>query len=219
MTSVAVRLGTVRAPTSGVADIWFARIGDHAHDVERYSRDFLSPDENARARDYRSREAAERYVVTRSLVRCVLSQQLGMAPIEVPVGRTETGKPILTSGVHFNVSHSGDLVLLAVSANRDVGIDLERRREIPCVQALVERWLTPAEREDVGRRIANGAELSDAFLRVWSYKEARLKALGVGISGASGASFRAVDAVPLDDLLEQIARPGDSGYVGALAFA
>lgn len=219
MTRVASRLGTVRAPTTGVADVWFARVGDHSHDVDRYTRDLLSSDERERVREYRSRDTAERYVVTRSLVRCVLSQQLGVAPPAVPVGRTEAGKPIVTSGVHFNVSHSGNLVLLALSTDRDVGIDLERRREIPRVEALVERWLTPGEREDVGRRIANGAELSDAFLRVWSCKEARLKALGVGISGAAGTTFRAVDAVPLDDLLDQIVRIGDAGYVGALAFA
>lgn len=218
MIEAASRLGTVRAPTAGAADVWFARVGDHVVDVDRFSQDYLSDEERERVRAYRSRETAERYVVTRSLVRCVLSEALGVAPAEVPVIRTGTGKPVV-SGVHFNVSHSGDLVLVAVSGEREVGIDLERRREVPRVEALIERWFTRDEREDVGRRIANGAELSEAFLRVWSFKEARLKALGVGISGASSASYRAVDAVPLDDLLDQLTAPDEPGYVGALAFA
>lgn len=218
MIEAASRLGTVRAPTTGAADVWFARVGDHVVDVDRFSQDYLSDEERERVRAYRSRETAERYVVTRSLVRCVLSEALGVAPAEVPVIRTGTGKPVV-SGVHFNVSHSGDLVLVAVSGEREVGIDLERRREVPRVEALIERWFTRDEREDVGRRIANGAELSEAFLRVWSFKEARLKALGVGISGASSASYRAVDAVPLDDLLDQLTAPDEPGYVGALAFA
>ena len=219
MIGLASRLGTVRAPTNGAADVWFARVGEHAPAVDRLSAEFLPAQEREKVGTYRSRDTAERYVVTRSLVRCVLSKELGVAPRDVPIGLTETGKPYLPNRIRFNVSHSGDLVLLAVSGQRDVGVDLERRRSLARVDALIERWLTVDEREDVGRRLANGAALSDAFLRVWSFKEARLKALGVGIAGAASASFRAVDAVPLDDLLEQIAGSNDAGYVGALAFA
>lgn len=219
MTLIARRLGTIRAPSAGAADVWFARIGEHATDVELLSRTYLSANERTKLARYKSPAAAERYVVTRALVRCVLAEEIGTAPGDVPISLSETGKPILPNRVHFNLSHSGDLVVLAVSREREVGVDLERRRELPRVDALIERWLTMDEREDVGRRIANGAGLPDAFLRVWSFKEARLKALGVGISGASGASFRAVDAVALDDLLDQITEPGDAGYVGALAFA
>lgn len=212
------RLGTVLAPTTGAADIWFARVGEHAAEVNRLAGALLTAEEREKLSAYRTRDTAERFVVTRALVRCVLADRLGVAPTDVPIRQTGTGKPIV-EGVHFNVSHSGDLVLLAASAEREVGIDLERRRDIHRVEALVQRWLTPEEREDVGRRIANGAAPSEAFLRVWSFKEARLKALGVGIARASTTSFRAVDAVPLDDLLEQIAGAGDAGYVGALAFA
>jgi 4'-phosphopantetheinyl transferase len=219
MRPFASRLGTIRAPTAGNADIWFARIGDHAADVDRFGKDHLSAQERGRLEAYKDQAAAERYVVTRALVRCVLGEEIGIAPRDVPISLTESGKPILPNRIHFNVSHSGDLVVLAVSREREVGIDLERRRGVPRADALIERWLTLEEREDVGRQIANGADISEAFLRVWSFKEARLKALGVGISGASGASFRAVDAVALDDLLEQITTPGDAGYVGALAFA
>lgn len=212
------RLGTVLAPTAGAADVWFARVGEHAAEVDRLADAVLTAAERRTLSAYRTRDTAERFVVTRSLVRCVLAKLLRVAPTDVPVRQTESGKPVV-DGVHFNVSHSGDLVLLAASADREVGIDLERRRDIHRVEALVQRWLTPEEREDVGRRVANGADPSEAFLRVWSFKEARLKALGVGIARASMASFRAVDAVPLDDLLAQIVGPGDAGYVGALAFA
>ena len=130
------------------------------------------------------------------------------------------GKPVVAEGIHFNVSHSGDLILLALSPERAVGVDVERRREVPRVQAMTERWLTAAERADVASLRARGASDSDAFLRVWSLKEARLKALGVGISGASRAPVDAVHALPLDHLLDPIA--GDrygQGYVGAVAFA
>ena len=216
---VGARLGRVAA-ASAVADVWFAWVGDHARDVDRFSREYLSPDEDARRRRYRNREAAERYVVTRSLTRIVLSEHLGIPARDIRVSRTEAGKPIVTRGAHFNVSHSGDLVVLALSDARPVGVDVERKREVVRVQALVARWLTETERAEVARLTAHGASASDAFLRVWSLKEARLKALGVGISGGGAASLDTVDAVPLDDVLGAIpGRPYDQHYVGALAFA
>jgi 4'-phosphopantetheinyl transferase len=205
-----------------VADVWFAWVGDHAGDVDRFSRDCLSPDERARLDSYRSRAAAERYVVTRSLVRMVLSDRLGVGARELQVSRTDTGKPVVSQGVHFNVSHSGDLILLALSDARSVGVDVERRREVQRVQAMTRRWLTETERAEVDRLTARGASSSEAFLRVWSLKEAGLKALGVGISGASRASLAHVQAKPLDHLLDPLAQNrdgGDAGYVGAIAFA
>lgn len=208
------------AAHAATAEVWLAWVGDHAGDVERFSRGYLSDEECERLDAYRSREAAERYVVTRSLVRIVLGERLGMPPREVRVSRTDTGKPVVAEGVHFNVSHSGDLILLAVSDKRPVGVDVERRREVVRVDALVERWLTQDERRDIDRLKGAGASDSEAFLRVWSLKEARLKALGVGIAGASGAVFHAVDTQPLDRLLDPLARARDDrGYVGAVAFA
>jgi len=127
---------------------------------------------------------------------------------------------VVAEGIHFNVSHSGDLILLGVSDARSVGIDVERRRDVRRVQQLIDRWLTDDERDDLSRHVADGTSPSDAFLKVWSLKEARLKALGVGVSGSGGAALDRVDAVALDDLLDSLASSGDAlGYVGALAFA
>jgi len=216
---VGERLGTVDL-AGAVADLWFAWVGDHAGDVERFSRDSLSDDERARLGKYRSREAAERYVVTRSLVRIVLSDRLGIPAPEINVSRTDTGKPVVAEGVHFNVSHSGDLVLLALSDTRAVGVDVERRRTVPRVDSLIQRWLTDDEQHDLQRLRAAGVTDSEAFLRVWSLKEARLKALGVGIAGAAAARVRSVDVLPLDNLLDPLlGQHYDQGYVGAVAFA
>ena len=196
-----------------------AWVGDHVHEVDEFSRRFLSDDECRRLDAYRSKAAAERYVVTRSLVRIVLGEHIREEPRKVRVSRTDLGKP-LSERVHFNVSHSGDLVLVAVSDDRAVGVDVERRRPVQRVRAMAERWLTADERRELERMRGASGDESDAFLRVWSLKEARLKALGVGISGAASAGLDAVDAQPLDALLDALAdRPGERGYVGAVAFA
>ena len=205
---------------SAEADVWYAWVGDHADDVDRFTGRYLSAEEDARLRRYRSRDAAERYVVTRSLVRIVLSEHLHIAPREIRVSRTDTGKPVVAEGLHFNVTHSGDLILLALCSERPVGVDVERKRKVQRVNALVDRWFTEAERLEMAALTERGTPASDAFLRIWSFKEARLKALGVGISGASGARQRKVDALPLDHLLDTlIEQRDDQGYVGALAFA
>jgi 4'-phosphopantetheinyl transferase len=210
-------LGTVRTGL-GVADIWFAWVNDSAYDVARLSGDVLSDAERVRVDQYRNPDAACRYVVTRALVRGVLSQRLGVAPRAVDVRVTDLGKPVVSDDLHFNVTHSAELIMLAVSSDRAVGIDVERRREVKRAGALITRWLTPSERDNVGALQQGGLSESDAFLRVWSAKEARLKALGVGISGATTADVAKVVAVPLDELLAKAA--GDAGgYVGAVAFA
>ncbi len=211
------RLGTVGAGSSR-AEIWVAWVGDHLRDVDQFSRRYLSDAECERLGSYRSRAAAERYVVTRSLVRTVLGAHTGVAPTAVRVRLTPTGKPE-AEGVHFNVTHSGEIILLALCDDRPIGVDVERRREVLRVQALVDRWLTDAERVELSALRGRGLGDSDAFLRVWSLKEARLKALGVGISAAGSAELSRVSAQGLDDLLDPIARDDDSGYVGAVAFA
>lgn len=212
-------LGTIGTKNAS-ADVWFAWSGSHLDDVPRLSRTLLSREERERLARYRSRETAERYVVTRSLVRVVLSERLGRPPAEIEVSRTQTGKPVITDQVHFNVSHSGDLILMAVSSQRPVGVDVERRRHVPRVGALEQRWLTETERRDFTTLRGLGVDESDAFLRVWSLKEARLKALGVGISGASAAPVSSVQALPLDELLSSLSADGDDvPYVGAIAFA
>jgi 4'-phosphopantetheinyl transferase len=214
--AVGLQLGIARAAGAG-AEIWAARVGEHASDLELYSREVLSAEERARLERYRSRDSAERYVVTRSLVRSVLGRRLGVPPREVDVRYTDRGKPVIADAIHFNVSHSADLIVMAVCHDRPVGIDVERRREVARVDALASRWLTSGERDDVSRIAATGLSLSEAFLRVWSLKEAKLKALGVGIAGASVAATDQVEAVPLDAVLEEL--PDGAGFVGAVAFA
>ena len=210
----------VASSRRGSAEIWYAWVGEHVPDIDRFSRNLLSDEEQAHLTGYRVREAAERYVVTRSLVRAVLSERLAISPRGIQVSRTDTGKPVVAQGVHFNVSHSGDLILMAVSDERAIGVDIERKREVQRVDAMLRRWLSAEEQAAFATLRRTGASPSEAFLRLWSLKEARLKALGVGISGASRARLDIVEAFALDQLLERLtARHADAGYVGAIAFA
>src|SRR5205085_9792868 len=133
------------------------------------------------------------------------------------VQHTDTGKPVIAGNCHFNVSHSVNLIVLAVGERRAIGVDVERVRNVPRVEALARRWLTVPERAELQRQTQSGLSESDAFLRVWSLKEAHLKALGVGISGASDPLLQQTEVRSLDHLLGRLERrAGERGYVGAL---
>jgi 4'-phosphopantetheinyl transferase len=97
----------------------------------------------------------------------------------------KNGKPYLNgSDIFFNISHSGDYVVLAV-AGREVGVDIEKIA--PYSEAVSARCFTPEEREWVSRAGDN------AFFRVWTAKESAAKAIGLGLS-LSPSSFSVLPA-------------------------
>ncbi len=126
--------------------------------------------------------------------RAFLRSQLG--PVEF--GINEHGKPrIVDSRWHFNASHSGELMLLALSSI-EVGIDIERVRPIVHLDHLAAKYFPG---EPIGDR--------DSFCRAWVRREALLKAHGIGIRGLSThrdlpAGWRLIDL------------PVPSGYYASL---
>jgi phosphopantetheine--protein transferase-like protein len=113
-------------------------------------------------------------------LRQVLARYLEEGPEEVELTVGEHGKPRLAGEqLHFNLSHSGAMALIAVCQDREVGVDVERIKPGRDLIALAERALLPADAEAV-REAAEG-EREATFYRRWACHEARLKCLGVGI--------------------------------------
>jgi 4'-phosphopantetheinyl transferase len=140
-------------------------------------------------------------------LREVLAAVLGMAAGEVELVTGRNGKPELATGtLRFNLSHSGDLALVAVTRDREVGVDVERvdlRRD---VARLARRALDPAAAEAVLALPA--AERSRAFHRAWARREAVAKCAGTGLS------------VPVPDTPRQVHDlEVAEGYAGAVAVA
>jgi 4'-phosphopantetheinyl transferase len=128
-----------------------------------------------------------RFVICRTTLRAILGHYLGRPPAELTFAQGPHGKPYLnavhTSGyIQFNVSHSHELALVAVSARRELGVDLERVRPVDDMDGIVARFFAPAERLAFDR-LPPGDRLS-TFYRYWTLKEAYLKASGVGLSRA-----------------------------------
>lgn len=115
--------------------------------------------------------------------RGVLARYLGVAPPAVVLARGPYGKPRLAAPaggapLEFNLAHSGGLVALAV-ARHGVGVDVEAIAPLPGLDALAARCLDAAER--AAWLAAPAAGRLDAFLRLWTRKEACLKAAGTGL--------------------------------------
>ena len=147
------------------------------------------------------------------------------------IARTERGKPYAPSlpQIDFNLSHAREQVLIAVAREQPVGIDLERvDREIE-IDDIARRYFSRAEAQAI-EALAPERKLA-AFLRLWTCKEAVLKALGEGISfGLERVAFALdADGAPsrVSDIAPEAGRPDDwrivridpaAGYFGALAW-
>lgn len=142
-------------------------------------------------------------------LRQVLSLYLGEEPDAIELVRDEHGKPRLAvdSGrLCFNLSHSGDLSLVAVCHGGEVGVDVETIRPRRDLVALAERALAPADSDAV--RAAPAAERAEVFYELWTRHEARLKCLGVGL----GTTL--IDPTP--PIAVETVQPGP-GYAAAVA--
>lgn len=143
----------------------------------------LPTEERARAERFRIGSARRRFVLARTLLRRELATIVGVEPSVVGIGVGERGKPHMTgpqtaTPPRFNLSHSGDLVVVVI-ADVEVGVDVEHLRPVANADRLARRYFSPAERRMV--RALGGAERDRAFLRIWTQKEAYLKATGIGV--------------------------------------
>ena len=147
----------------------------------------LAADERARAERISFSEGRRRFVVGRASLRRLLGSRLGLPASEVQLVEGDHGKPALdpcyapaTRGLTFNLTHSGELALLAI-ANREVGIDLESPLRSVDAMAVVRRFFSEAERRGFDA-MPPGADRDRLFFRVWTRKEALVKAIGRGLS-------------------------------------
>ena len=187
--------------------------------LEEPAGDNLSPEEGARAERLTRLDDRRRFVAARSLLRIILAEVLGLADdpkgSKIRVGYGPAGKPFLVDDpqLHFNVSHSDDIAVIAVTRVGEVGIDVERQRAMP-------------DREDVERLVFNEAERTallacpaeerdSVFYRIWTRKEALLKAMGVGLPALADPDAASLTHAGTAWLVTSL--PHLDGYAAALA--
>jgi 4'-phosphopantetheinyl transferase len=145
----------------------------------------LSAEELSRAARFHFEVHRNRFITGRALVRAVLGRYLGVEPTQVEFAYGPNGKPVLagrfaSAALHFNLAHSANLALLAVTAAGPIGVDLEHIRPLDDFEELVARFFSP--RESAAFQALPPAQRPAAFYNLWTCKEALLKATGEGIA-------------------------------------
>jgi 4'-phosphopantetheinyl transferase len=145
----------------------------------------LAEDEIERARRYKFARDRRRFVAARAFLRRTLAGYVSATPRELIFAYGRSGKPELppvSNGetVAFNLSHAGDLALLAVTRDRRVGVDVEYIDELPDLHAVASRFFSARENAALNEFPANSRVVG--FYRCWTRKEAFLKALGDGLA-------------------------------------
>lgn len=172
--------------------VWRLRLERDAARIAAW-RAALPAEEQVRAARFRQPDDVARFVVGRHALRRILAVRLGLAPQAVPLVPGPNGKPILAPGPspwEFNLSHSGDWILIALAWRRRVGIDVEAWRDLEYA-TLAERAFAPEERAALAA--VPEVEQAATFFAVWTRKEAVLKARALGL-GAFPLEDFAVEA-------------------------
>jgi 4'-phosphopantetheinyl transferase len=171
----------------GDVHVWRTSLTDHGSDSKLEAlNEVLAPDEKQRASRYYFRRDRNRFVVARALARIILGRYIGVSPREIRFTYNLFGKPFLDglSGVirklQFNVAHSHNAALIAVTGDRKIGIDVEWIRDDIDVSPIVERFFS---QEEIGElRKSSRCDRRQTFYQYWTCKEAFVKAVGKGLS-------------------------------------
>ena len=147
----------------------------------------LSSDETCRIERARSQQVKRRFLISRGILRELLARYLGTEPAEIKFKYNAHGKPSLDDehaswSLKFNLSHSGDLALVAVAVGRDIGVDVEycRAGSVGDRMRVARRYFSTSEYAFLDRLPVE--DRVDSFYRLWTCKEAFIKATGLGLT-------------------------------------
>ncbi len=207
--------------------VWRTRLDPPRLRVDDLFR-HLSSDEAERAARFRLAKHRDRYVVGRGTLRTILSRYLDTPPRDLRFTYNGRGKPELAAfDLQFNVTHSREIALFAVTRTAPVGVDIEHIRPNVTDDRIAERFFAPREVEAL--HALDPSVRREAFFRCWTRKEAFVKACGEGLSLALDRFVVSLSPDEAPALLETKDDPNEAnewslhelypgpGYVAALA--
>lgn len=168
-------------------DIWHCRTNGMVFDDEkkRYAH-CLTHAEQEKAENFLFERDRLNSLMSRALLRLSLSWYCpDVDAKDWPIAIDSLGKPYLDAVINgrhieFNISHSGDVVLCAVTRTGPVGIDIETTKHMSDLQGFSRRFLAPEEFFALSRKCFT--ERNSFFFKLWTLKEAYLKAIGSGLN-------------------------------------
>ncbi|MEH0818768.1 MULTISPECIES: 4'-phosphopantetheinyl transferase family protein [unclassified Micromonospora] len=203
--------------------VWILAAAVPADELARY-RAVLDADERDRAARFGTGALRDRFTVAHGALRVLAGRATGTTPAALTWRRGRYGKPALTgpwSGLHTSLSYSGDLVAVALSEGRPVGVDIQHVTPGGDPVSASARFFDPRE----ARHVAAGPDQAGRalrFARLWARKEAAVKAAGgrlwpnLGVPVHPGDVVECVDPAGPHRLTDL---PTPAGYAVAVALA
>lgn len=174
-----------------VIDIWLCQSAP----LQNKQDDFLSllsMEEKSRAERFKFAVHRNRFIIFHGFMRTVLANYLNMEPASLQFQEGDKGKPYLddnagnSQSLQFNLSHTQDVALLAVTQGSEIGIDIEHIERKTDWKGVCRRFFTKAEQYALFS-LPTEALQERAFYELWTRKEAYMKVLGSGLSLAPTA--------------------------------
>lgn len=179
--SAITALKRIRLPSTEI-EVWQARLDLPAGEITRY-KNILSRDEIQRADRFHFEHDRRRFAVARGILRQLLGRRLNISPAKITFEYMKHGKPRVrdtATQLHFNVSHSWERALYALSENSQMGVDIEYTNRDIDYLGVAKRLFTIREYSQLLRLTTSIRKR--AFFNCWTRKEAIIKAAGDGLT-------------------------------------
>jgi 4'-phosphopantetheinyl transferase len=165
-------------------DLWLEPLAAAEDAYQRYWM-LLDEEERAKALRFVQEQHRVRYVISHGKVRTILARYIDRPPEAIRFAQAAAGKPYLAVDgspheVKFNLSHSGNTMILAVSRHEPVGVDIEEWNHRLDFAAIARECF--AESEKAFWQALPEQEKIDMFFRLWTRKESFVKTVGAGFS-------------------------------------
>lgn len=210
--------------------VWTINLEAKNMEIRRYES-LLTDAEIARANRFLTIECRQRYIIARAYLRKILSAYTDHHASSQDFRYGPSGKPYLcnNSDLNFNLSYSQNTAMIAVSRQREVGVDIQTIAQVTDPESVAHLMFSPAETSYL--LSLNVTERQQAFTKIWACKEAYIKALGTGFSRLTHKftalpQLRELDALCKDEYNELATKEwrlieikAPNGYCAGLAAA
>ncbi|MYA89629.1 MAG: 4'-phosphopantetheinyl transferase superfamily protein [Boseongicola sp. SB0662_bin_57] len=219
-----------RFHASEAATVFHVDLSRHAS-REREAMDWLDEAERSRQRRFVHPRPSREFTLCRAALRSLLCRELNCSNRVLSFGISKFGKPFArvngsAAPISFNVSHSGRHGLIALAPEGRIGVDVEERSTKRNLDVCIRLLFAPDERAEFETVCAQ--DKVKLFYRLWTLKEAMIKAVGAGLSidtakfeiplamvrGGKSGIFRFPDTPAVAWRLENI---GNAEFAAAIA--
>ncbi len=164
--------------------IWTAILDQPEAIIDGYYS--ILPDNEQKMVDkYRTGMIRKRQIISKGLVRLLISRYMNLNPNEIKFYYNEFGKPFVSpdsdrDNIFFNLSHSDNIAVFIFSKKRKIGIDVEKIKELADMEGIVRLCFSESEKKWFNELPSTKKE--EMFYKIWTSKEAYMKAIGKGFS-------------------------------------